>query len=679
MSALQLIVTAAGKAAIVNAENTGTDPVLISQIGLTDQVFTATAATAALPGELKRLSTFAGAAVADDTIHVTIRDDSADGYTLRGFGLYTAAGVLFAVYSHAGETPDYIMQKASAAMLLLAADVRFTDIDATSITFGDADWINPPGTETVPGVLELATDAETITGTDNTRAVHAKGLKALLDSRFGAGAPSAFVKGLLSLATAALIRTALELKGAALKDEGANNGLDADLLDGQHGAYYLSWANLTGKPATFAPSAHTHTWANITDPPATATRWPAWTEVTDKPATFAPSAHTHAAADINAGTFADARIAQSNVTQHQGALSIAWTQVTGKPATFAPSAHTHDASDINAGTLAVARIPALPTSQITGLDTALAGKMSKAGDSATGTIISGTTSGESRVGGQAAGQVSAVFKYDGTMASATGGVAGTFYQIWHAGNFNPATIVYDSDTAEANTASKIPIRSAAGDITTRLFRSEYTATNASVNYIMTQVSLGAGADNYLRPSTPAQVKAALAITIADVASLQTTLNGKITSGTDCTVRDITASRGDGTGVIFLGSGTRYLYYNGSTYQLNGAGLTVGGTVTAPAFAQSSSRRYKRAIESIDPAAALEHLAGVSQGSYRMRADGSAAMGVIAEELADGPLDFAVNRTDNGEPDSVNYQPLFILACSALQGLADRVAQLERKG
>lgn len=34
--------------------------------------------------------------------------------------------------------------------------------------------------------------------------------------------------------------------------------IDVDKLDGQHGAYYLDWNNFTNKPATFAPSAHTH-------------------------------------------------------------------------------------------------------------------------------------------------------------------------------------------------------------------------------------------------------------------------------------------------------------------------------------------------------------------------------------------------------------------------------------
>lgn len=39
-------------------------------------------------------------------------------------------------------------------------------------------------------------------------------------------------------------------------------------------------------------------WTNIVSPPATATRWPSWTEVTSKPTTFTPSAHTHLQTDI---------------------------------------------------------------------------------------------------------------------------------------------------------------------------------------------------------------------------------------------------------------------------------------------------------------------------------------------------------------------------------------------
>lgn len=52
---------------------------------------------------------------------------------------------------------------------------------------------------------------------------------------------------------------------------------------------------------------HTHPWSQITNAPVYATRWPTYAEVTDKPATFAPSAHTHAASDIVSGRLADAR------------------------------------------------------------------------------------------------------------------------------------------------------------------------------------------------------------------------------------------------------------------------------------------------------------------------------------------------------------------------------------
>lgn len=48
-------------------------------------------------------------------------------------------------------------------------------------------------------------------------------------------------------------------------NDGATSGLDADLLDGQQGSYYLAYANLTGVPSTFTPAAHTHVAANITD------------------------------------------------------------------------------------------------------------------------------------------------------------------------------------------------------------------------------------------------------------------------------------------------------------------------------------------------------------------------------------------------------------------------------
>lgn len=227
---MRMKITTAGRAKLVNASNTGTNTVLISHIGLTATGFTPTAAMTQLPGEFKRMTTFGGKSVAADTIHVTLEDSGAEKYTLRGFGLYLSDGTLFAVYGQA----DAIMEKATISTLLLSADVVLADIDTAQIKFGSTEFLNPPATETVSGVVELADSNETIAGTDGVRAVTARGLKAVLDSRFGANAPTPFVKTLLALATGAAIRTALEVKGAALKEMGHGKGLDADTLDGMH-------------------------------------------------------------------------------------------------------------------------------------------------------------------------------------------------------------------------------------------------------------------------------------------------------------------------------------------------------------------------------------------------------------------------------------------------------------
>ncbi|TPD61168.1 tail fiber domain-containing protein [Stenotrophomonas maltophilia] len=250
---MRLKITDAGFAKLVNPPNTGTNAVLITQIGLTSTAFAPSGDLTALPGEIKRVATFGGQAVGDDTLHVTIRDDSATAYSLRGFGLYLADGTLFATY---GQT-DPIMEKSAASMLLLATDARFTDVDITQIQFGNAEFIYPPATTEVLGVVELATNTESEDAADTQRAVTPRGLRAFTDKRFGAAAPTALARTLLSAATTAAARTALELKGAALKDTGHGNGLDADTLDGKHASAFA----LAGD---FATVGHKHVIADVT-------------------------------------------------------------------------------------------------------------------------------------------------------------------------------------------------------------------------------------------------------------------------------------------------------------------------------------------------------------------------------------------------------------------------------
>ncbi|WP_431821011.1 phage tail protein [Burkholderia sp. F1] len=168
--ATQILITDAGRAALVAPGNGGTSAHQVVAIGLANAPFVADKGLTKLPNELKRITTFGGANIAPDTVHATLKDDTADQYSLYGFGLYLENGVLLATYGQA--TP--IMEKSPAALLLLSTDLQFASIDATQLVFGDASFLNPPATTERQGVVELATQAEVDGGADDTRAVTPK-------------------------------------------------------------------------------------------------------------------------------------------------------------------------------------------------------------------------------------------------------------------------------------------------------------------------------------------------------------------------------------------------------------------------------------------------------------------------------------------------------------------------
>ncbi|MDG4866548.1 phage tail protein [Guyparkeria sp. 1SP6A2] len=183
--AVTITITDAGRAAIVDAENTGTDPVTIAEIGIGNGSYTAApdATATALKAEIKRLTTISGEIVADDTFHVTVKDEGNDTYDVTEFGLYLADGTLFAIYA---VTSGNIMQKAAASSVLLAVDIIITTANATSLTFGDTSFTNPPASETVKGVIEIADDAEALAGDDLLRAMPSKRVHAAF-KQFGLG------------------------------------------------------------------------------------------------------------------------------------------------------------------------------------------------------------------------------------------------------------------------------------------------------------------------------------------------------------------------------------------------------------------------------------------------------------------------------------------------------------
>ncbi|MGN4063587.1 phage tail protein [Burkholderia gladioli] len=163
-------VTDAGRAALVAQGNTGTNEHRVTEIGLCSAAFVFDPAMTVMPNERKRVNTFGGKNVAKDTIHVTIQDTTSDQYSLYGYGLYLENGVLAAVYVQS--TP--IMEKSPAAYLMLSSDMQFVSIDAAKLVFGDASFLNPPASETVQGVIELATQEEVNEGKDALRALTPK-------------------------------------------------------------------------------------------------------------------------------------------------------------------------------------------------------------------------------------------------------------------------------------------------------------------------------------------------------------------------------------------------------------------------------------------------------------------------------------------------------------------------
>ena len=228
--AFTLVVTTAGRAAIVNAQNTGTAPVTIAQIGLSQTAVTPAASATTLPGEFKRVSGVAGMVVADDTIHVSVTDSTTDAYSLRSIALYLADGTLFGIYGQAAP----ILEKTASSLAALAIDVIFADIAAASITFGATNWSNPPATTDVQGVVELATTAEAQAGSDTQRAI---------TPATGKAAVLAWL-GFTPLNAAAY--TPADVLAKLLTVDGAGSGIDADLLDGQDGAWYANIAARLG-------------------------------------------------------------------------------------------------------------------------------------------------------------------------------------------------------------------------------------------------------------------------------------------------------------------------------------------------------------------------------------------------------------------------------------------------
>ncbi|TWE21957.1 hypothetical protein FBY52_12211, partial [Zymomonas mobilis] len=161
--ALKITITDAGRAALINADHSGTRLVSISSVGVSATAITADKSATSLADEIKRLTTISGKITASDAIHLIAKDDGSDVYTIKSFALYLDDGTLFAIYGQSSP----ILEKSAAAMLLLQLDIRFADIDATQIQFGNLDFINPAATDQTAGVARLTSLGEAEQSTEN--------------------------------------------------------------------------------------------------------------------------------------------------------------------------------------------------------------------------------------------------------------------------------------------------------------------------------------------------------------------------------------------------------------------------------------------------------------------------------------------------------------------------------
>ncbi|QTX19897.1 hypothetical protein [Comamonas aquatica] len=342
MTGIIFKLTTAGRAALVNAAHDGTNARRVVSVGVTATEFTPTDALATVPGEIKRITTIAGDVVAADTIHVTIRDDGADTYTVRGLGLYLDNGVLLGTYSQ----PGVILEKSTASIFLLATDVRVLDgsVDISTLQFGSTDFINPPATTERQGVVQLATKAIADALTDATRALTAASVaglfaaRALVTRKINAGTGLSGGGDLSADRTIALANTAVAAGSYGSATVVPTFTVDAQgrLTAAGTATITPDWGNVSGKPTTLAGYG-------ITDAALAARAITAGTGLTGGGNLTANRTLALADTAVTAGNYGSSTVVPTFTVDAQGRLTAAgtatitpaWGNVSGKPTTVA--------------------------------------------------------------------------------------------------------------------------------------------------------------------------------------------------------------------------------------------------------------------------------------------------------------------------------------------------------
>ena len=186
---MKMVITKAGRAALVNASQSGTAAVVVSEIGVGSGKYTATESQTALVSEIKRMPVIEGGQTGDNAIHVAMQDAGSDAYAVYELGVFLSDGTLLAVYSQT----EVIANKSMASELLLSLDIAFVGLNVSGITFGNVSYGVAAATEENAGVVTLATVKEVLAGKDTSKVVTPAALAAVT--------ATATRRGLAALAT----------------------------------------------------------------------------------------------------------------------------------------------------------------------------------------------------------------------------------------------------------------------------------------------------------------------------------------------------------------------------------------------------------------------------------------------------------------------------------------------